>query len=310
MKTLHISVLNKIATYRGRDGDIVCGNNDYQIKFTFDKEWDGHETKVARFIWNGRYFDVEFTGDTCSVPMIQNTEKVEVGVYAGQLTTTTSATIGCKLSILCKAQAPNPGTGQHYSNEAKAAATSAKADANRAEAAADAAESLLSGTTKIEQTAGYADNKVMSQKTTTQFVANSKGIVGYFEKGKNPSCDFGSSALLDFSACESLIIKNISGSELRRYTVDEILTTAATCGAITVDESAKTIMGDSFSIVYDMDTNELKAYASYRCDHEDILLFHNHHGSIVKGAWCDLIITEKIKSLTATLTAEGEIWEE
>ena len=33
MKTLHISILDKVATYRQRDGEIVCGNSDYQIEF-------------------------------------------------------------------------------------------------------------------------------------------------------------------------------------------------------------------------------------------------------------------------------------
>ena len=129
MKPLHIHVLNKIATYQKRDGDIVCGNNDYQIKFIFDAEWDEHSQKTARFVWGGQYFDVEFEGDTCDVPIIKNTKEVSVGVYAGQLSTTTAAIIGCKPSILCETDEPNPGTGQNYTSEAKAAAEEAKAAA-------------------------------------------------------------------------------------------------------------------------------------------------------------------------------------
>lgn len=102
MRTLHITVNNKIATYLTRDGNIVCGNSDYQIVFAFDSEWDAHEEKVARFIWNGKYIDVAFTGDTVTVPVLANTELLKVGVYAGELNTTTSAEIGCKLSILCE----------------------------------------------------------------------------------------------------------------------------------------------------------------------------------------------------------------
>lgn len=101
MKTLHISISDKIATYRQRDGEIVCGNSDYQIEFTFDAEWASYSTKTARFIVNGRYEDVEFTGTTCPVPIITNATEVMVGVYAGNLCTTTPATISCKLSILC-----------------------------------------------------------------------------------------------------------------------------------------------------------------------------------------------------------------
>ena len=108
MKTLHITVNNKVATYLRRDGDIVCGNSDYQVQFTFDGEWDGYTQKTARFIWNGEYFDVDFTGNTCTVPIIMNAHLVTVGVYAGQLSTTTAAVIGCKPSIICGSDTPNP----------------------------------------------------------------------------------------------------------------------------------------------------------------------------------------------------------
>lgn len=108
MKDLHIVVNNKIATYQKRDGDIVCGNNDYQIVFTFDDEWDSYSTKTARFVWNGKYLDVIFAGNTCPVPIIQNADSVEVGVYAGNLCTTTPAKIGCVKSILCKTDTQHP----------------------------------------------------------------------------------------------------------------------------------------------------------------------------------------------------------
>lgn len=138
MNILHIIVNKKIATYLKRDGDIVCGNSDYQVKFTFDEEWAEHEEKTARFIWGGQYFDVDFTGDTCPVPVITNTHIVKVGVYAGDLETTTAAFINCKPSVLCGGVVPNPGTGQHYTNEAKQAAEEAKKAAEEAKAAAEA----------------------------------------------------------------------------------------------------------------------------------------------------------------------------
>ena len=137
---LHIDVVNKVATYRKRDGDIVCGNNDYQIKFSFDSEWDAHTTKTARFIWNGSYTDVEFTGDTCDVPIITNTTEVTVGVFAGELTTTTPAEIGCQRSILCLAAKPGEEAERNYASEAQAAAERAEAAAERAERALAAME--------------------------------------------------------------------------------------------------------------------------------------------------------------------------
>lgn len=101
MVNLHIIVNNKVASYLKRDGDIVCGNGDYQIEFAFDSEWDNHTIKTARFIWNGGYHDEVFSGNICPVPVISNAALVSVGVYAGNISTTTPATIPCKKSILC-----------------------------------------------------------------------------------------------------------------------------------------------------------------------------------------------------------------
>lgn len=102
MKILHISVNGKKATYLKRDGAIVCGNSDYVIAFTFDDEWSKYDKKMARFVVNGTFKDVAFTGTTCEVPILSNTNQLLVGVYAGELTTTTRATIPCLPSILCQ----------------------------------------------------------------------------------------------------------------------------------------------------------------------------------------------------------------
>ena len=104
MKELHIDVRNKIATYNTRGGAIVCGNKDhYRIRFTFDHEWDEFSAKQARFIWNDKYLDVVFTGDTVTIPILSRATSLTVGVYAGEnLRTTTSATIPCLFSILCE----------------------------------------------------------------------------------------------------------------------------------------------------------------------------------------------------------------
>lgn len=119
MIDLHVSISNKIATYQKRDGDIVCGNSDYQVKFTFDEEWDSHEKKTARFVWGGQFQDIEFTGSTCPVPILSGVTLCEVGVYAGDLCTTTSASIGCKTSILCPAVTPTAENDKYWANEAR-----------------------------------------------------------------------------------------------------------------------------------------------------------------------------------------------
>lgn len=86
---------------------LVCGNSDYIIDFTFDAEWDKYQTKTARFIFDDRsYIDVVFNGTQCPVPVLKNTHDVIVGVYAGDLKTTTPAYLHAQRSILCDEGAP------------------------------------------------------------------------------------------------------------------------------------------------------------------------------------------------------------
>ena len=101
MPNINIIVREKIAQAVG-DTHIVCGNSDYIAVFDFDEEWDAYETKTARFIWNGKYTDVVFTGTKCPVPVITGAFGVLVGVYAGDLHTTTAATVDTEKSILCR----------------------------------------------------------------------------------------------------------------------------------------------------------------------------------------------------------------
>jgi hypothetical protein len=104
-RELSIAVKNKIA--QAAEGAVyVCGNSDYVVNFDFDDEWAAFPVKTARFIHNGVYTDVVFHGDQCPVPVISNVFAFKVGVYAGDLHTTTSASVKCKKSILCDGGVP------------------------------------------------------------------------------------------------------------------------------------------------------------------------------------------------------------
>lgn len=104
MPVIEISVENKIAE---ADGTLyVCGNSDFVAKFAFDAEWESYENKTARFCYNNSYVDVVFTGNECPVPIISGTYFFNIGVYAGDLHTTTPARVPCKKSILCDAGFP------------------------------------------------------------------------------------------------------------------------------------------------------------------------------------------------------------
>lgn len=84
---------------------IVCGNADYKVEFNFDEEWDEATEKTARFVFNKKggtsFIDVEFTGNTVAVPVLENIKNVNIGVYSGNRLSSTPVEIPCELSIRC-----------------------------------------------------------------------------------------------------------------------------------------------------------------------------------------------------------------
>ena len=103
-KTINVSVLNKIAA---ADGTVyICGNSDYLVEFDFDREWDAFEHKTARFIHGTTYTDQVFSGNLCPVPVLYNVTSFRIGVFAGDLSTSTPATVYAKKSILCGSGIP------------------------------------------------------------------------------------------------------------------------------------------------------------------------------------------------------------
>ena len=109
---IKVIVIGKIAV--AEPVDYVCGNSDYVLSFDFDEEWSEFEHKTARFTFNGKYEDVVFSGNECPVPIISNTHSIFVGVFAGDLCTTTPAYIPAKKSILCGNPAPADPTPDVY----------------------------------------------------------------------------------------------------------------------------------------------------------------------------------------------------
>ena len=101
---IRLCVADKIAT-NPDNAKIVCGNSDYVIAFEFDNEWNAYEVKTARFTYQRRgkslYEEKVFTGNECPVPKLTDILEVHVGVYAGNLSTSTPARLECERSILC-----------------------------------------------------------------------------------------------------------------------------------------------------------------------------------------------------------------
>lgn len=104
MININVTVTDKVATVQGAPV-IVCGNSDYNITFSFDAEWDDYDLKTARFVYSSggvmHNTDVIFEGNTVTAPVLSGVSEVYVGVYAGNLHTSTPARIYCKQSILC-----------------------------------------------------------------------------------------------------------------------------------------------------------------------------------------------------------------
>ena len=113
-KTIRIIVDDGVATVAGHNNPIVCGNEDYEVEFVFDKAWDDHPVKTARFVYNGKTIDVVFEGTTVAVPKLRNTSKVSIGVYSGETKTTTAAVIRCIPSVLCPGGVPDEPTPDVY----------------------------------------------------------------------------------------------------------------------------------------------------------------------------------------------------
>jgi len=101
---INVTIKEKVATVSGSPV-IICGNSDYTVTFTFDSEWDNLPVKQVRFSWylNGekQFTDVTFTGNTVAVPTLSDITALYVGVFAGDLHTTTPAKIICRYSALC-----------------------------------------------------------------------------------------------------------------------------------------------------------------------------------------------------------------
>ena len=99
MPNLNIEVKNKIAI--GDNTKIVCDNSDYIVNFNLDQEWDNFSTKTMRVRYsNNEYTDYVFNGTSCKLPVITDKTAIEIGLYAGNLHTTSGAAYECIGSIL------------------------------------------------------------------------------------------------------------------------------------------------------------------------------------------------------------------
>ena len=162
---IQINVKEKRASVSGAPV-IICDNSDYTVTFTLDDEWEGTGTKTARFVYiqagEVKYQDVVFEGAQVAVPKLKDTKEVRIGVFAGDLKTSTHAVIPCQLSIRSGTGTPDDPTPSQY----------------------DQIMALLSGNAGTELPAVTAEDagKVLQVDENGKWVP---GVVG--EEGENPT---------------------------------------------------------------------------------------------------------------------------
>ena len=92
MKEIHISVREGVAVQTDHT-PYITGDGEYRVVFDLEKEWEAHPLRTARFQTEGSYVDVVFRGNQCRVPVFTYARTLEVGIFAGNLRTTTPARI-------------------------------------------------------------------------------------------------------------------------------------------------------------------------------------------------------------------------
>lgn len=113
MPEILITVRDKIAQLANRSV-VVCDSTDYVAVFDFDEEWDAYPTRTAQFNFGGLHVPVVFDGAECPMPQVSEASVLRIGVYAGDLHTTTSALVPCLPSIRSGAGAPADPTDDVY----------------------------------------------------------------------------------------------------------------------------------------------------------------------------------------------------
>lgn len=99
MDSVKIAIKNRVPILISQPLSI-CENSDIKIDIDFDDEWDEYSEKTLRLVFNDKtYEDVIFTGNEVILPIVHNATNVNVGVFAGNLITSTPVQIGYVKSI-------------------------------------------------------------------------------------------------------------------------------------------------------------------------------------------------------------------
>lgn len=92
MKEIHISVREGIAAQTDHTA-YITGDGETWVVFDLGEEWEEKPLRTARFQTECSYVDAVFRGNKCRVPVFTYARKLEVGLFAGNVRTTTPARI-------------------------------------------------------------------------------------------------------------------------------------------------------------------------------------------------------------------------
>lgn len=186
---IEITVRDRVATHVGEDY-YICGNSDYVIHFDFDEEWDALDIKTARFIAEGNilYPDQIFSGSECPMPIIKDTNNIRVGVFAGNLQTSTPARVPAVKSILCGTgtpAAPEEDAYHQAMEEMAKVATSAKSDAaSAAQSAVEADASAQAAAASAQDAGQHANDAGAHAKAAAKSASDAAASAENAEKAK------------------------------------------------------------------------------------------------------------------------------
>ena len=101
MPEIVVTVKNKMAV--GDGSVIVCNNSDYVVRFVLDSEWDALALRTMRIVYDSyTHTDIAFSGDTVALPAIIDRTSIGIGLYSGDIHTSTCAMFDCERSVMGK----------------------------------------------------------------------------------------------------------------------------------------------------------------------------------------------------------------
>lgn len=113
-KQIHIEVRDKVATLKSMNFQLVGGNSDYEVVFDFDADWDEHIVKTALFTFGDTTVAKPFSGSVCEGVAVSNATLCYIGVFSGDIVTSTAALVEVGLSARDIGDVPEPPSEDVY----------------------------------------------------------------------------------------------------------------------------------------------------------------------------------------------------